>query len=89
MKRSTCPTKACVSTTPSYPMKQLMIVKKYLEQLPEDYQQIIELVYGMGYTNVEVARVLNITPNAVTLKLFRAKKRLLEIAGGELSERLH
>ena len=66
-----------------------MIVKKYLEQLPEDYQQIIELVYGMGYTNVEVARMLNITPNAVTLKLFRAKKRLLEIAGGELSERLH
>lgn len=66
-----------------------MIVKKYLEQLPEDYQQIIELVYGMGYTNVEVAHVLNTTPNAVTLKLFRAKKRLLEIAGGELSERLH
>lgn len=64
------------------------IVNKYLERLPEDYQDVIELVYGMGYTNVEAARVLNITPNAVGLKLFRAKKRLLEIAGGELRERL-
>ena len=32
--------------------------------------------------------VLNITPNAVGLRLFRAKKRLLKMAGGELDERI-
>ncbi len=64
------------------------IVNQYLEQLPEDYQQIIKLVYGMGYTNIEAAQALGTTPNAIGLKLFRAKKRLLEIAGGELHERL-
>ena len=64
------------------------IINGYLEKLPQEYQDIIELVYGMGYTNVEAARVLNITPNAVGLRLFRAKKRLLELAGGELYERV-
>lgn len=64
------------------------IISKYLKKLPEEYQNVIELVYGMGYTNVEAARVLNTTPNAVGLKLFRAKKRLLEMAGGELYERI-
>lgn len=64
------------------------IVSKYLQKLPEEYQDIIELVYGMGYTNVEAARVLNITPNAVGLRLFRAKKKLLEMVGGDLHDRI-
>ena len=64
------------------------IIGKYLERLPLEYQDVIELIFGMGYTNVEASRVLNITPNAVGLKLFRAKKRLLKMAGGELHERI-
>lgn len=64
------------------------IISKYLKKLPEEYQNVIELVYGMGYTNVEAARVLNTTPNAVGLKLFKAKKRLLKMAGGKLYERI-
>ncbi len=64
------------------------IVSKYLHQLSEEYQDVIELVYGMGYTNVEAARVLHITPNAVGMRLFRAKKKLLSLVGGELHERI-
>ncbi len=64
------------------------IIAGYLEKLPREYKDIIELVYGMGYTNVEAARVLGITPNAAGLRLFRAKKKLYEIAGGELYERV-
>ncbi len=40
----------------------------------------------MGYTNVEAARVLGVSPNAAGLRLFRAKKTLCEMAGDELYE---
>lgn len=63
------------------------IVRRCLCKLSQEYQDVIELVYGMGYTNVEVARVLHITPNAVGMRLFRARKKLLSIVGGELLER--
>ncbi len=65
------------------------IIKKHLEKLPREYKDVIELVYGMGYTNVEAARVLGVSPNAVGLRLFRAKKKLIEIAGEELYERIN
>ena len=62
------------------------IVRKLLLQLPEEYQDAISLVYGLGYSNKEAARILNVTPNAVGLRLFKAKKKLIEMAGGELYE---
>ncbi len=64
------------------------VVKKYLQMLPESQRDAIKLVYDFGYTNVEAAKILHITPNAVAMRLFSAKKRLLELAGGELSEYL-
>lgn len=64
------------------------IVRKYLLQLPQEYQDAISLVYGCGYSNKDAAGILGITPNALTLRLFKAKKKLLELAGGELYEHI-
>lgn len=64
------------------------IVQKYLNCLSVEYRDVIKLVYGLGYSNIEAAQVLHITPNAVGLRLFKAKKKLLKLAGDELSERI-
>ena len=64
------------------------IVRKHIIKLPIQMQEAIELVYGFGYSNVEAARVLHITPNAVTLRLFKARKRLMKKIGGELNEHI-
>lgn len=62
------------------------IVRKHLKSLSLEHRDTIKLVYGLGYSNVEAAQVLHITSNAVGLRLYKAKKKLLELAGGELSE---
>lgn len=64
------------------------IVRHYLSQLSIEQKDVIKLIYALGYSNVEAAKVLHITPNAVGLRLFKAKKRLLELAGGDLNERI-
>lgn len=64
------------------------IICRYLKQLPVEQQDTIKLVHALGYSNVEAARVLHITPNAVGLRLYKAKKKLLELVGGELYERI-
>ena len=62
------------------------IVRRYILQLPIEYRDVIDLVYGLGYSYKEAAEILSITPNAVAMKLFRAKKKLLELGGDELYE---
>ncbi len=62
------------------------IIKRHLKSLSQEHRDVINLVYSFGYSNVEAAKILHISPNAVGLRLFKAKKKLLEIAGGELSE---
>lgn len=64
------------------------IVAKYLKQLTQEQQDVIMLVFVLGYSNVEAAKVLGITPNAVGMRLYKAKKRLLEIGGDKLRERV-
>ncbi len=64
------------------------ILYKYLEKLPIEYQDTIELVYALGYSYTEAAKILRITTNAVGLRLHKAKKKLIQMAGGELGERV-
>ena len=64
------------------------IVKAYLKNLPIEYRDVIKLVYALGYSNVEAAKILHISPNAVGLRLYKAKKKLAEVSGGELIERI-
>lgn len=66
--------------------EKVATVRKYLKLLPVELQDTIKLVYSLGYSNVEAARILHITPNAVGLRLFKAKKKLLKLSGGELNE---
>ena len=63
------------------------IVKDAVMLLPDKLRDVVELVYGLEYSNIEAARVLGVTPNTVGLRLLRAKKKLIELAGGELNER--
>ncbi len=64
------------------------IIKRHLLNLPKEQQDAISLVYGLGYSNVEAAKILGISTNAVALRIYKAKKKLLKIAGGELRERI-
>ena len=61
-------------------------VEKSLKCLSAEYRDVINLVYNFGYSNVEVAKILHITPNAVGLRLLKAKKKLLKMMGGEVDE---
>lgn len=55
------------------------IVAKYLKQLSKEQQDVIVLVFAHGHSNVEAAKILGISANAVGMRLFKAKKRLLEL----------
>lgn len=62
------------------------IVARYVKQLTLEQQDAIMLVYTLGYSNVEAANVLGISSNTVGMRLFKAKKKLIEIGGDELHE---
>ena len=62
------------------------IVARYVKQLTLEQQDAIMLVYTLGYSNVEATNVLGISSNAVGMRLFKAKKKLIEIGGDELHE---
>lgn len=61
-------------------------VRKYLTKLPPEYEEILRLVYKYGYSHAEIATLLHISENAVTMKVYRAKKKLKELSGDELYE---
>ena len=63
------------------------LVRKHLKRLSLEQQDTIKLVYGLGYSNAEAAQVLHISSNAAGLRLYKAKKKLLEWIGGELNAR--
>lgn len=64
------------------------IIKQNLLRLTKDYSDVIRLVYHLGYSYEEAGKIMHISPNAVGIKLFRAKKKLIKLSGGELLERL-
>ncbi len=63
------------------------LIRKYLVMLPDEYRDVIHLVYALGYSYKEAAAVLHISTDLVGIRLYRGKKKLKELAGGELSER--
>ena len=46
-------------------------------------QEILSLRYGSGFDNAEIAEALDISPNAVAVRLHRALKRLKDAVSGE------
>ena len=63
------------------------IVQENLGLLPEGYEDVLSLYFLYGYSYAEIADILHISENAATVRVFRAKRKLLEIAGDKLYER--
>lgn len=63
------------------------IVREKIELLPEDYEDALSLYYIYGYSYSEISELLHISENNVAVKIFRAKKKLINLAGDELYER--
>lgn len=47
-----------------------------MDQLQEEYRSILVLKFAHGFSSKEIAKVLNISENNVTVRLHRAKKKL-------------
>lgn len=64
------------------------LFENLLLELSQDNRDTIKLVYLYGYSYKEAAKILHITPNAVALRLQKAKKKLIKMAGGEFVARI-
>lgn len=68
--------------TEALPLEQVINKQGYyflLEQiskLPEQHRMVLELRYVYEYTEQEVAKILDITPENVSVKAFRARQKL-------------
>lgn len=65
------------------------IIIKCIKQLTIEQQEVIELVYTLGYSNVETAKILGISSNAVGMRLYKAKKKLFTLIKDVLYESIH
>ena len=63
------------------------IVQENLGLLPEGYEDVLSMYFLYGYSYSEIAEILHVSENAVMIKVSRAKKKLLELAGEKLHER--
>ena len=55
----------------------------FLSKLKEKDRDIISLRYGDGYETHEIADILDMSPDAVRKRLFRARKHLAELIEGK------
>lgn len=61
------------------------LMKNNISKIPQIYSDVIVLRYINGFTNSEIAKILNISNGNVRVRLHRAKKMLLEIIKKEAS----
>lgn len=64
---------------------EAFVLRRALAKLPADYREPLILQIIAGYETSEIATLLNTTPNAITMRLFRARQRLRDMLG-ELQE---
>lgn len=65
-------------------MEERMFVEESIALLPEKYRTAIILCYFQELSYQEIADILGISLNLVKVRIFRAKKRLLEIMKARL-----
>ncbi len=53
-------------------------IRKYIDELPEQYRAVIVLSEVEGFKNREIAEILQISIAAVKIRLYRARKKLQE-----------
>lgn len=58
---------------------EAMEVKEILDQLPPEHREIIFLVDIEGHSHQEVAEILSISEKNSRIRLFRARKKLVEV----------
>lgn len=63
----------------SIQLQDRMMLEEAIAQLPEKYMTVIILCYFQEMPYQEIADVLGLNLNLVKVRIFRAKKRLLEI----------
>lgn len=52
-----------------------------LKKLPQDYREPLEMQVLGGFSCQEIADMLDLSPNAVMTRLFRARKKMRELLG--------
>ncbi len=60
---------------------EAFVLRRALEQLPEEYREPLVLQVIGGYSTEEIAGQLGIKAGAVMTRLFRARKKLREMLG--------
>jgi RNA polymerase sigma factor (sigma-70 family) len=58
-----------------------------LGQVSEMQRHALILRYYMGYSNVEIARILGSTPSSIGVQLFRSARRLRGLLSEEMESR--
>jgi len=56
----------------------------YIKALPEIYQIVFELKYLHGFSISEIAGLLDLSKNTVTVRLNRARNKLIEMIRGDI-----
>ena len=70
------------ATRPEYDTStEAFVLRRALEELPEEYREPLVLQVIGGYSTEEIAAQLEIKAGAVMTRLFRARKKLREMLG--------
>jgi RNA polymerase sigma-70 factor (ECF subfamily) len=70
------------ATRPEYDTStEAFVLRRALEELPEEYREPLVLQVIGGYSTEEIAAQLDIKAGAVMTRLFRARKKLREMLG--------
>jgi len=56
-------------------------LRNALKKLAQDYREPLEMQVLGGFSCQEIADILNLSPNAVMTRLFRARKKMRELLG--------
>ena len=60
-------------------------IKRAIDELPEGYRVIFSMYAVEGYDHQEIGEILNITASTSKSQYSRAKRKLREILGGQMS----
>jgi RNA polymerase sigma-70 factor (ECF subfamily) len=64
-------------------LEQKVVLEQAISQLPEKYRTAVVLFYYQDLPYQEIAAIMGLSLNLVKVRIFRAKKMLLEILGEE------
>ena len=61
----------------------LQKLASYVELLSDEQREVLELKYGNGMSNIEIAEVLLISVDSVNSRIYRAKQTLNKMKRGD------